>query len=212
MGLLALAALAACGSNDDPRYRSTELLERPPVLITHKVAAEEAAVDADAPAATGAAPVTEAEPAVVKDDSVVPKVKHKRGLKDDVYVTPSKPPVLNIKQPLGMAWDTLKLALTQSEIKVTDSVRDKGLFFVSYNPKSLFGAVTSLIVKEEKQVIYVITVEPNGQETRVSVKKASEAEQNSELDARSIDQDAADDAEALLYQLFETLHDDLKMI
>lgn len=207
MGVLALAVLAAC-SGDDPRYHNTEMLERPPVLITHKTAAEQVAVDAD----VTATPATEAELAVVKDDSIVPKAKHKKGLKDDVYVTASKPPVLNIKQPLGIAWDTLKLALTQSEIKVTDAVRDKGLFFVSYNPKSLLGAVASLVIKEEKQVIYVISVEPNGQETRVSVKKASEAEQSSELDARNIDQDAADDAEALLYQLFETLHDDLKMI
>ncbi|MDD5272380.1 MAG: outer membrane protein assembly factor BamC [Methylovulum sp.] len=189
-GFFLSIALSACGG-DDPRYRSTEMLERPPVLVTHK---------------------STTEPVVLEDDSVIPKRKHKKGLQDDVYLTPSKPPIINIKQPYDMAWDTLKLALTQSQIKVTDQVRDKGLFFVSYNPKSLVGMVTSLVNKEEKEVIYVVTVDKNAQETRVSIKKATEAEQKNSLEQRAMDQEADDDADALLYQLYETLHDDLMMI
>ncbi|WP_019866346.1 outer membrane protein assembly factor BamC [Methylovulum miyakonense] len=184
--LLALA-LTACGG-DDPRYRNTEMLERPPVLVTH------------------ASPT---DAAILEDDSVITKKKHKKGLEDDVYLTASKPPAINIKQTFGEAWNTLKLALTQSEIKITDEEKDKGLYFVSYNPKSLFGVVNSLLSKEEKQVIYVLTVEPNGQETRVSIKKASASEQSSSLESNNIDREADDDAEALLYQLFETLRDDL---
>lgn len=177
--------LTACGGGDDPRYRNTEMLERPPRLVTHASAADAV---------------------ILEDDSVIPKKKHKKGLKDDVYLTASKPPVIHIKQTFGEAWNTLKLALTQSEIKITDEERDKGLYFVAYNPTSLFNLFGS---KDEKQVIYVLTVDDKGQETQVRVKKANAAEQNSSLEQRHIDEDADDDADALLYQLLETLRDDL---
>lgn len=186
--------LAACGGVDK-RYRDTEMLERPPVLAKEKSLAPDAVI--------------------VEDDSAIPKKKHKKGLEDDVYMTKSTPPVLNIKQPFASAWDTLNLGLAQSEITVTDRVRDKGLIFVSYNPKTLFGAVSSWLTKEEKQIIYVLTLEANGQETQINIKKASSLEQStslepSRIDQKSTDQEAADDAEALLYQLYGTLHDDLR--
>ncbi|WP_300247139.1 hypothetical protein, partial [Methylovulum sp.] len=57
--LLALM-LTACGG-DDPRYRSTEMLERPPILATHKQADELV---------------------VIEDDSIIPKKKHKKGLEE----------------------------------------------------------------------------------------------------------------------------------
>lgn len=184
LGLL----LVAC-AGDDPRYRSTELLERPPIL---------------APVKSNEAPV------VLEDDSIVPKKKHKKGLEDDVYLKSSNPPVIHIKQPFDEAWNTINQALTQSEIKITDSVREKGLYFVSYNPGTLLGAVSSLLKTEPKQVIYVLTVEDAGQETRVSVKKASEGEQSSTLETSRMDgTEEDDDSEALLYQLLETLRDDL---
>lgn len=188
-GLLALL-LTACGG-DDPRYRDTKMLERPPMLVTNKAPSEAV---------------------VLEDDAVLTKKEHKKGLEKDVYLTASRPPVINIKQPFDEAWNTLKLALTQSEIKVTDEEQDKGLFFVAFNPKSLFGVVSSLMTKEEKQVIYVLTLEKNGQETRVSIKKASPSEQHTALEAVNVDEDSVDDAEALLYQLFETLRDDLRTV
>ncbi|WP_300247125.1 outer membrane protein assembly factor BamC [Methylovulum sp.] len=185
--LLALM-LTACGG-DDPRYRSTEILERPPILATHKQAADELVI--------------------VEDDSIIPEKKHKKGLEDDVYLTSSKPPVINIKQPFDTAWNTISQALTQSEIKITDQVRDKGQYFVSYNPGTLIGMFSSLVTKQEKEVIYVLTVDKNGQETRVTVKKATPAEQSSALEKTAYDAEADDDADALLYKIFETMRDDL---
>jgi len=179
--------LTACGG-DDPRYRSTEMLERPPLLVTHKQADEAV---------------------VIEDDSIIPKKKHKMGLEDDVYLTSSKPPVINIKQPFDTAWNTISQALTQSEIKITDQVRDKGQYFVSYNPATLIGMLSSLVTKQEKEVIYVLTVEGVGQETSVTVKKATPAEQSSALEKSRFDEEADDDADALLYKIFETLRDDL---
>ena len=38
-----------------------------------------------------------------------------------------------IKQPFDDAWNTLGLALKQSEIEITDREHDKGLYYVSYD-------------------------------------------------------------------------------
>lgn len=186
VGCVALV-LSACGG-DDPRYRNTALLERPPVLAVQKSASDTV---------------------VLEDDAVLTKKKHKKGLEDDVYLSKSDPTMIYIKQPINEAWNTVKLALTQSDIKITDEVRDKSQYFVSFNPPTLFGMVTSIVTKEEKQVIYVLTVEEIGQETRVSVKKATSAEQTTALDATNRDTETTDDAEALLNRLFDTLRDEL---
>jgi uncharacterized lipoprotein len=175
--------LVACGG-DDPRYRNTEMLERPPTLAIDK----------------------KAEALVVPDDSVVPKRKHTKGLQDDVYLVTENPPVMNIKQPFETAWNTLEQALKQSEIRIADQERDKGLYYVDYNPPTLIGAVSSWVTDKHKQVIYVLAVTQDGAETRVTVTKAAPAEQSSALEKVSDEPD--DDAADLLRRLFETLRDD----
>ena len=187
-GLLLAAALVSCGGGEDARYRSTEMLERPPILPVNKQAGD---VDCC-------------------DDAVIPKKRYKKGLGDDVYLTRSKPLQIKIKQPIDNAWPALGLALKQSEIRITDQERDKGLYYVAYHPKNLFGAVSSLLKVEEKTVIYVLKAESDGAETKVSAAIASAMEQSSGLEKDRYDDDAADDAEDLLYNVFETLRDDLE--
>lgn len=184
--LLLVVALVSCGG-DDSRYKNTEMLERPPVLPIERHAGQEIEVD----------------------DSVIPKKKHKKGLGDDVYWVAEKPPQLKLKDAFDSAWLAVGLALKQREIKITDQVRDKGLYFVSYNPGTLFGTVSSLVSANEKEVIYMLAVEQDGAETKVIAKKANPVEQSSALEKDGYDDEASDDAEDLLQNLFETLRDDL---
>ncbi|TAL43928.1 MAG: outer membrane protein assembly factor BamC [Methylovulum sp.] len=187
--LLLAAALVSCGGGaEDARYRNTEMLERPPILPTNRQAG-----DADC-----------------CDDAVIPKKRYKKGLGDDVYLTKSTPLQIKIKQPLENAWLTLGLALKQSEIRITDQERDKGLYYVAYHPGNILGAVSSWLKVEQKAAVYVLKVEPDGTETKVSAVIASAMEQNSALEKDRYDDDASDDAEDLLYNVFETLRDDLE--
>jgi len=186
--LLLAAALVSCGGAEDTRYRNTEMLERPPILPTNRQAG-----DADC-----------------CDDAVVPKKRYKKGLGDDVYLTKSTPLQLKIKQPFENAWLTLGLALKQSEIRITDQERDKGLYYVAYQPGNILGAVGSWLKVEQKAAVYVLKVEPDGTETKISAVIASAMEQSSALEKDRYGDAAADDAEDLLYNVFETLRDDLE--
>ena len=177
-----LAVLLVGCMGEDPRYRDTRALERPPILAVDK----------------------SAEP-ILEDDSVIPLKKHKKGLKDDVSMKYSKPVRIIIKQPFENAWYSVGLGLRQSDIKITDSVRDKGQYFVSYSPGTLLG----LFSKEQKQVIYLLALEASGQETVVTAKKANAVEQDSSLPHDGFNDEADDDAEDLLNNLFDTLKDDL---
>lgn len=189
--LLAIALTAAgCGSGTDSRYRDTELLERPPTLPISK----------QPDAVTGAVECC--------DDAVVPKKKTKPGLGDDVSLVPTKPMQLKIKQPVDTAWNTLGAALKQSGIKITDQERDKGFYFVAYQPASLLGGWLEHLNKE---VIYLLTVTADGPGTNITAALANVTEQNSELTHfDSDDEEARSDAEDLLQRLYETLRDDLK--
>ena len=119
--LPAFSCLLTSCSVKDSRYKSTEMLERPPRLVLNSTVESEQ----------------------VADDSVVPKKKHRKGLKEEVALEmKAQPPMIKIKQPFAEAWNTVELALKQREIKITDQERDKGWYYVDYNPPSLLGAVS----------------------------------------------------------------------
>ena len=182
-----IAVLVSCSSGNDNRYRNTELLERPPVLaITKKVNDVECC----------------------EDTSSVPKNKAKAGLGDDVKLISSKPMQIKLNQPIKTAWNSIGLALKQSGIKVTDQERDKGFYYVAYKPASL---LSGLFNKLSKESIYLLTLSEEDNKTIVLAKQGNATEQNSALTHfASDDEEARSDAEDLLQQLYDTLHDDLK--
>ncbi len=174
------AVLAGCGSSDE-RYRDTQILERPPLLPI---------------------PKHEAALACCADEPVLPKASVTQGLGDAVSMVASKPVTLKIKQPFGTAWNNIGLALAQSEIKITDQERAQGIYYVAYQPASLFGG---WLTASAKEVVYQVIVRPEGNETWVSAKPADTTEPQFESDL----EEARADAEDLLYRLYETLRDDL---
>lgn len=187
--LLLITFLVSC-SAEDSRYRDTQILERPPIVVVEKKAGE--------PLQT--------------DDSVIPRKKYKSGLGDDVYMTETTPEKLKIKQPIDDAWYTLDLALKQSEIKITDHERDKGFYYVSYNSSSFFSmsGFSGKQRDEQNGAIYLLTVKEDGAETEVTATIANATEQQNSTAKNGAQRATAEGAEDLLEQLYKTLRDDLK--
>lgn len=170
----------------DSRYRDTKMLERPPTL-----------------------PISKQDEAVecCVDDAVLTKKDNKPGLGDEVSMVATRPMTIKIRQPFEKAWNNIGLALTQSDIKITDEERKSGLYYVAYQPASLFGG---WLTGSQKEVIYQLTVTAEGNETWVSAQLANNAEQiGTEFQFESDREEARADAEDLLYRLYETLRDDL---
>ena len=188
--LLLSLGLVSCGTSEDSRYRDTAMLERPPALAVSKPSGEPH----------------------ITDNSTIPKKRDETGLGSDVYMTTTTPSQLRIKQPFDDAWNTLGLALKQSEIEITDREHDKGLYYVTYNPEnSFFG-------RKHNEAIYVLTVENDGAETTITATLGNVNEQSSagsRGEHRSPPKDNSatqptDGAEKLLQSLYETIRDDLK--
>jgi len=180
-----ILSLSACGGTDS-RYRDTQMLERPPTL-----------------------PLTKQDEAIAccADDAALPKKSGQPGLGDDVELVGTKPMTLKIKQPFDTAWNNIALALGLIEIKITDQERKQGIYYVAYQPASLFGSWLSIA---KKDVIYQLIVRQDTDATTVTAEQANTAEQNDasaqfETDA----EETRADAEDLLYRLYETLRDDL---
>lgn len=183
--LLLTVFLAACGS-EPSRYRDTEALERPPAVISESPAKEQRIVDT----------------------SSIPKRKDTAGLGSDVYL--NSPLQLTIKQPFDDAWNTLGRALKQSDIKVTDHERDKGLYYVTQDKtdRTGFFAKATAFLSDDPS-IYLLTVKQEGEETTVTASVPNAAEQSSAT-SESASAPSVEGAEDLLKVLFNTLHDKLE--
>jgi len=182
--------LVSCGTSEDSRYRDTAMLERPPALAVSKQAGEPR----------------------ITDNSAIPKKRNETGLGSDVYLTTTSPPQLRIKQPFDDAWNTLGLALKQSNIEITDREHDKGLYYVSYDSSGSFFS------KKQNEAIYLLTVENDDAETKITATLGNAAEQTNSGrrgEHRGSSNDNSDaqsthGAEKLLQSLYETIRDDLK--
>ncbi len=230
------AFLAACSSaSEDKRFHDTSVLERPPILAVNKKTVEEK------PAVNTNDALEEAlkndEMALLEDmkteekssdvdNSKVRKKPDHTGLGDAVYIMEqevdkkstediwaTQPSQLMIKQPYDVAWNTLALALKQSNIEITDHEHNKGLYYVSYDPDpSLFSP------KNSNNAVYVLTVKREGAETKVKAALGNAAEQSSVGNhgkSRTPVKDnsashPASGAEDLLQLLYRTIRDDLE--
>ena len=99
--LVLSSGLVACGAVENSRYRDTAQLERPPTLALQKILQN-----------------------AVIDDSVEPK-KKVAGLEEKVVLLDESPKKLVLKQSISEAWRTVGTALRQSDIKMTDSDKNK---------------------------------------------------------------------------------------
>lgn len=213
--------LTSCAA-DDPRYRDTSALEKPPTLVAEKQAAAAAEVEnaeADKLPEDAAPDSTDED----QDD----ESRAKKGLGERVVSISETPPLaLTIKQSFDPAWNSLKKALIQSNIEVTDLDHGKGIFYVSYDADSYISEHGSLLEKslglfsdDYARQAYVLTLSSDGSATKVTAAPAKDAELRKRTDQ---DKEAADEAEAaeadplsggadkLLRSIYLTLKDDLR--
>ena len=192
--LLLSLCLVSCGTATDTRYRDTAMLERPPTLaVTHQAG----------------------EPSRAADESMAQKNRDGEESEAIVYMTTTTPPLLVIKQPFDLAWDTLGHALKQDTLKVTEREQDKGLYFVSYDPEAqaekeggFFNKTLSIFQDKLKEEHYVLTVTAKGEETQISAAinnapKHSEGSENNE----NTPAPPADGAEKLLLSIYKAMSD-----
>ena len=187
--LLIPMMLVACGTTDNSRYQDNVNLERPPELPIDKQAAEQVATN-------------EIEP---------PKRRHGKGLRSDVYRVEDSPTELKIKRTFDETWSLLHQAIQHNDLKVTDQDRSKGFYYVAYDGGNFFSSAASLFGNVQDKSTYLLKVEPQGEETKVTASLASKDEQG---DSRSLKDGIANYSEnkssKLLELLYDTLHDNVK--
>jgi uncharacterized lipoprotein len=216
--LLTYLLLAACAA-DDPRYRDTTALEKPPTLVAEKQA-------------TVVAEAENAEAGKLPEDTAsdstgdqAEESKAKKGLGDRLVSISETPPlVLTIKQPFDMAWNSLKQALIQSRIEVTDLEHDKGRYYVSYDADHYVSEHGSWIEKslglfsdDYAKRAYILTVSSEGSATKVTAELGRDAEPRKTDHGETADESDADKADEpaggadrLLRSIYLTLKNDLR--
>jgi uncharacterized lipoprotein len=184
--LMVSLVLSACSSTDSGRYQDNANLERPPELPIDKQAAEQIAAN-------------EIEP---------PKRRHGKGLKSDVYKVEGSTTELKIKRTFDESWSLLHQAIQHNELKVTDQDRSKGYYYVAYDGGGFFSSASSFFGDKRNQPTYLLKVEPQGEETKVTASLASKDEQSNPLSLKDgSGDDSEDKSSKLLELLYETLHD-----
>jgi NlpB/DapX lipoprotein len=186
---LLLPLVTAC-TGTDPRYRDTQMLERPPQLAVTK-------------------PVEE----IVKDSSAVKHNIEGTELGSTVSIKSTTPPVLIIKQPFNVAWQTLGNALRADNVEVTDREHDKGRYFVTFDPNKtpedesgFLDKTLSYLNDAHVEERYVLTVTDKGQETEVLVANNTEPKQSSNSEEQyKLTTPPADGAEKLLNSIYKTM-------
>lgn len=186
--LLFVLLIQACAS-ESGRYQDNTKLERPPEIPVDKQAAEQ----------------------IAANELTAPIRRHGKGLKSDVYPVEGTTAAFKIKRNFDEAWSLLLQAIQHNELKVADQDRSKGNFYLAYNGGSLLSGAAAFFDKGRSQPTYLVKVEPEGEETKVTVSLASKDEQSNATGSKtSGDSSPEDKSPALLELLFDTLHDKVK--
>jgi uncharacterized lipoprotein len=118
---------------------------------------------------------------------------------------------MQLKRGYDESWSLLHQAIIENELKVTDEDRSKGLYYIAYGSNGLFGKAASMLDVEFDKDTYLLKLEPQGEETKVTVSLANKEEQTaSKTGAGAEEAGANDQSQDLLDLLFNTLHDKVK--
>ncbi len=186
---LLLVSLSACTAQDS-RYKDTAMLERPPVINAVKV-----------------------DEVKIKDTSLVKAEIDGTGLGTLVILKTTTPPVMVIKQPYDVAWQTLGNALKADNLEITDREHDKGKYFVSYDPdripeedSSFINRTLSYFDDNSNEERYILTVKEQGTETEVTVANNTEPKQSSKKDEEGkVTAQPPGGADRLLESIYKTM-------
>lgn len=189
-----VTVLTACGITEERQYTDNDFLERPPTLASSLVSSDEA------------------KPAVSEE---APK-KADKGLGADVSINNQSPLQLSVKRSFDITWHDLELILKQKEIEIKDREHDKGQYYVTFDAddyqsedSGFLDKSTSFFKNDYKPVVYILTVEQDGSDSRISAAVANEAEQTNHGLQSDKDSNLTDGPDKLLLSLYKSLRDDL---
>ncbi len=190
--VLVSLCLVSCGTVEDPHYRDASRLELPPNLQPGRESIQQKTSD---------------EEGVIRDND------GRKGLGSLVSMNTAEPPALKLEQPFDVAWNTLASAFRQSQLEIRDRDRDKGLYYVEFDPDdyvpedaSVWGRMGNLLADDYSKAVYVLTVTREDGETAVTAAKAGSAEQGGLAGAMD-EKEKPDGAERLLLFLYRKLRD-----
>lgn len=186
--------LNACSNTSNPKYKDNSKLEMPPVIVNEDKAKAQM---------------------MQKDE---PK-EDKKGLGKVVSLSgPSEQPIIKIKKMFDRSWNIVEQGLNMNEIKITDKNRDKGVFYLKFDPDNhqadkdsgAFDNLTFFLFQDDyDETAYELKVIWRDSDTEVSVKPINQ-EESSLLDDTDDEFESSVDSGAKLIQvLFKTIKDDL---
>ncbi len=170
--------LVAC-SGVEQKYRDTTDLETPPRLV------------------------------IVEKSSNEVEDKVQKNINDYVFLDDMEnPSVLKIKKLFDRSWDLVGQALSKRKIEITDMNRDKGIYFVKYDPGEdsngrVFGNVRFFLFEDEYQEAeYKISIGWHDTETEVRVEMINQQEVTAGEDE---DEELADGSAKLIKALYDEI-------
>ncbi len=180
----------SCSKNKNSRYKDVSYLEKPPVM-----------------------PIIEKQPkTTVEEDSE----SENKGLGNDVILTEvDQRPIIKIKKSFDRSWDVVEQALVLKEIEISDKNRDKGIFYIKFDPdtksdSSFFDAMTFFLFKDEyAEAIYKLTVQWQESDSVITIQPI-DSEESDLLDDDGDDFNGSiDEGVILMNTLYKTIRDDL---
>ncbi len=131
-------------------------------------------------------------------------------INEDVFLDDAEfPPVLHVKKLFDRSWELVAQELEEQEIEITDKNRDRGMFFVKYQPDEadghIFGGMKILLFEDSYTLAeYRILVEWKDTTTEIRVKMLTENDDISFDDEEDEDK-ILDGSEKLIADLYEGL-------
>ncbi len=187
--------ITACSSSHNAKYKDTSTLERPPEMDIIET--------------------TKAEVVAIEKEELT-------GLGSIVSISGSDEKlVLKIKKMFSRSWNIVEQALNLAEVEITDKNRDKGVFYVTFDPdqqtekdSGMIDKMTFFLFKDEyEEAAYKLTVVWHESDTQITA-ELIDKEVEDLLDDGEDDVDAEDSIDSgimLIQSLYKTIRDDLPL-
>ncbi|MFK5950477.1 MAG: outer membrane protein assembly factor BamC [Methylococcales bacterium] len=183
----------ACSGGSNTRYKDTRYLETPPVMV-----------------------IKETPKMPVKQEEEL----EKKGLGEVVSISSSvKYPILKIKKNFDRSWDIVEQALNLAEIEITDKDRDKGVYYLKFDPDTkaskdsgVMDSLSFFLFKDEyAEAAYKLTVQWQDTETEVKAELIEQESDDLLDDGEDNFEDPVDSGAILIKRLYKTIRDDLPL-
>lgn len=187
--VLTTLLIISCSEGKNTKYKDMSHLEKPPTM-----------------------PIIEKPEVLVEENDEADG----KGLGDSVvYIDSELTPVIKIKKTFDRSWSIIEQALQLNEIEISDKNREKGVFYVTFDPdeqsdSSLIDAMTFFLFKDEyAEASYKLTVAWQESDSEVKVQPVDSEEDDDLLDDDGDDfEGAIDKGTILLKTLYKTIRDD----